>query len=81
MSLEQGFNIVDGALGLAVKDLEQRGMPSDEAHIALLIRLRDVVEPEVLQVAEMLGDDPEVYSAINDDKNADSESLARLNNI
>ena len=77
MSLEQGFNIVDGALGLAVKDLEQRGMPSDEAHIALLIRLRDVVEPEVLQVAEMLGDDPEVYSAINDDKNADSESLAR----
>ena len=77
MSLEQGFNIVDGALSLAVKDLEQKGMPSDEAHIALLIRLRDVVEPEVLQVAEMLGDDPEVYSAINDDKNADSESVAR----
>ena len=27
MSLEQGFNIVDDALALAVKDLEQKGMP------------------------------------------------------
>ena len=52
-------------------------MPSDEAQIALLIRLRAVVEPEILQVAEMLSDDPEVYSAINDDKNADVESVAR----
>ena len=60
-----------------VKDLEQKGMPSDEAQIALLIRLRAVVEPEILQVAEMLSDDPEVYSAINDDKNADVESVAR----
>ena len=77
MSLEQGFNIVDDALALAVKDLEQKGMPSDEAQIALLIRLRAVVEPEILQVAEMLSDDPEVYSAINDDKNADVESVAR----
>ena len=77
MSLEQGFNIVDDALALAVKDLEQKGMPSDEARIALLIRLRAVVEPEILQVAEMLSDDPEVYSAINDDKNADVESVAR----
>ena len=77
MSLEQGFNIVDNALALAVKDLEQQGMPSDEAQIALLIRLRAVVEPEILQVAEMLSDDPEVYSAINDDKNADVESVAR----
>ena len=77
MSLEQGFNIVDDALALAVKNLEQKGMPSDEAQIALLIRLRAVVEPEILQVAEMLSDDPEVYSAINDDKNADVESVAR----
>ena len=77
MSLEQGFNIVDNALALAVKDLEQQGMPSDEAQIALLIRLRAVVEPEILQVAEMLSDDPEVYSAINDDKNADVGSVAR----
>ena len=47
MSLEQGFNIVDEALALAVKDLEQKGMPTDEANIALLIRLRAVVSPDV----------------------------------
>ena len=68
MSLEQGFNIVDGALTLAIKDLEQRGMPSDEAQIALLVRLHAIVPPDVLKVAEMLYEDPEVFSAINDDK-------------
>jgi hypothetical protein len=68
MSLEQGFNIVDGALTLAIQDLEQRGMPSDEAQIALLIRLRAIVPPDVLKVAEMLCEDPELFSAINDDK-------------
>ena len=68
MSLEQGFNIVDGALTLALKDLEQRGMPSDEAQIALLIRLNAIVPPDVLKVAKMRCEDPEVFSAINDDK-------------
>ena len=68
MSLENGFNIVDDALTLATKDLEQRGMPSDEAHITLLIRLRATVSPDVLKVAEMLSEDPELFSAINDDK-------------
>jgi hypothetical protein len=68
MSLEQGFNIVDGALTLALKDLEQRGMPSDEAQIALLIRLNAIVPLDVLKVAKMLCEDPEVFSAINDDK-------------
>ena len=67
MSLENGFNIVDDALTLAIQDLEQRGMPSDEAHIALLIRLRATVSPDVLKVAEMLSEDPELYSVINDD--------------
>ena len=76
MSLEQGFNIVDEALALAVKDLEQKGMPTDEAHIALLIRLRAVVSPDVHKVAEMLSEDPEVYSAINDDKSANLTSVA-----
>ena len=68
MSLEQGFNIVDGALTLALKDLEQRGMPSDEAQIALLIRLNAIVPPDVLKVAKMLCEDTEDFSAINDDK-------------
>ena len=76
MSLEQGFNIVDAALALAVKDLEQKGMPTDEAYIALLIRLRAVVSPDVLKVAEMLTEDPEVYSAINNDKNVELGSVA-----
>ena len=68
MSLEQGCNIVDGALTLAINDLEQRGMPSDEAQIALLIRLHAIVPPDVKKVAEMLFEDPEIFSAINDDK-------------
>lgn len=76
MSLEQGFNIVDEALVLAVKDLEQKGLPTDEAYIALLIRLRALVSPEVQKVAEMLGEDPELYSAINDDKSANLSSVA-----
>lgn len=76
MSLEQGFNIVDEALALAVKELEQKGMPTDEANIALLIRLRAVVSPDVLKVADMLSEDPEVYSAINSDKSIELEPVA-----
>ena len=76
MSLEQGVNIVDEALALAVKDLEQKGMPTDEAYIALLIRLRALVSPDVLKVAEMLSEDPEIYSAINDDKSANLSPVA-----
>ena len=76
MSLEQGFNIVDEALAIAVKELEQKGMPADEANIALLIRLRAVVSPDVLKVADMLSEDPEIYSAINSDKNNELEPVA-----
>ena len=76
MSLEQGFNIVDEALALAVKELEQKGMPTDEANIALLIRLRAVVSPDVLKVADMLSEDPEVYSAINSDKSIELGPVA-----
>ena len=76
MSLEQGFNIVDEALALAVKELEQKGMPTDEANIALLIRLRAVVSPDVLKVADMLSEDPDVYSAINSDKSIELEPVA-----
>ena len=65
MSLEQGLNIVDTALNLAVSDLEQRGMPKDEAYIALLLRLRNVVSPDVVKVADLLGDDAELNAAIN----------------
>ena len=76
MSLEHGFNIVDEALALATTDLEQKGMPTDEAYIALLIRLRAVVSPDVLKVADMLSEDPEIYSAINNDKNVEHGPVA-----
>ena len=66
MSLEQGLKIVDNALNLAVNDLEERGMPKDEAYIALLLRLRNVVSPDVVQVAELLSDDSELNAAINE---------------
>ena len=77
MSLEQGFNIVDNALNLAVSDLEQRGMPKDEAYIALLIRLRNVVSPDVVKVADMLNDDVELNAAINKDSGVDERISAQ----
>lgn len=64
MSLEQGLNIVDNALMLAVKNLESKGMPENEAHIALLVRLWSSVPQEVAEVATMLRDDPELMSAM-----------------
>ena len=67
MSLEHGLNIVDGALNLAVTDLEQRGVPKDDAYIALLLRLRNVVSPEVAKVADLLSDDADLNAAINKD--------------
>jgi hypothetical protein len=74
MSLEQGFNIVDNALNLAVSDLEQRGMPKDEAYIALLIRLRNVVSPDVAKVADLLSDDADLNSVINQDTVAQEQT-------
>lgn len=65
MSLEKGLNIIDEALSLAYFDLERRGMPKDEAQIAMLIRLRNSVSPEILKVTEMLSDDDELNKAIN----------------
>ena len=41
-------------------------MPKDEAYIALLLRLRNVVSPDVLQVAELLSDDAELNVALNE---------------
>ena len=77
MSLEQGFNIVDNALNLAVSDLEQRGMPKDEAYIALLIRLRNVISPDVVKVADLLNDDVELNAAINKDNGIDERFSAQ----
>ena len=77
MSLEQGFNIVDNALNLAVSDLEQRGMPKDEAYIALLIRLRNVISPDVVKVADLLNDDVELNAAINKDNGIDERISAQ----
>jgi len=42
-------------------------LPRDEAQIALLIRLWNVVPDEVAEVADLLRKDPELSSAINDE--------------
>ena len=68
MSLEKGFNIIDEALDLALLNLERRGMPKDEAQIAILMRLRNSVSPEILKVTEILSDDDELNAAINPEK-------------
>ena len=67
MSLEHGLNIIDSALNLAVSDLEQRGVPKDDAYVALLLRLRNVVSPEIAKVADLLSDDADLNAAINKD--------------
>ena len=68
MSLEKGFSIIDDALNLAISDLERRGISKDEAQIAMLMRLRNSVSPEILQVTEILNDDDELNAAINPEK-------------
>lgn len=71
MSLEQGLNIIDEALALAVKNLETKGAPEQEAYIALLVRLWSVVPDEVAEIAGMLRDDPDLLSAMNSGSAAD----------
>jgi len=65
MSLEQGFTIIDDALNLAVEKLQSQGMPEQEAYIALLVRLWSTVPEEVAEIANMLRDDPDLLSAMN----------------
>lgn len=72
MSLEKGLNIVDDALNIAIFDLERRGIPKDDAQIALLLRLRAMVSPEVVKVAELLSEDSELNSAINGEAGPES---------
>ena len=72
MSLEKGLKIVDDALTIAIFDLERRGIPKDDAQIALLLRLRAMVSPEVVKVAELLSEDSELNSAINGEAGPES---------
>ena len=67
MSLEQGFNIIDDALNLAVEKLQSQGMPEQEAYVALLVRLWSTVPEEVAEIANMLRDDPDLLVAMNPD--------------
>ena len=65
MSLEQGLTIIDDALNLAVEELKSKGMPEQEACIALLVRLWGTVPEEVAEIANMLREDPDLLSAMN----------------
>ena len=74
MDTENGLTILDKALSLAVNDLVARGMTEDDAHIALVVRLKHLVSPEIFQVADLLADDDEVSAILN--KDAPDKSLA-----
>ncbi len=78
MITTNGFAIIDNALALAVDDLKKQGLPEDEAHIALLIRLKHLVPPEVQQVADLLSEDDEINSRINPAFNTDELASAEL---
>ena len=64
MSHENGMSILDQALSLAVSDLTKRGMSEDDAHIALVVRLKHLVSPEIFQVADLLAEDEDVSSIL-----------------
>jgi hypothetical protein len=68
MSFEKGLNIIDEALNLAYVELESRGVAKDDAQIAMLLRLRNSVSPEILQVTEILSNDDELNAIINLEK-------------
>ena len=65
MSHENGMSILDQALSLAVNDLTKRGMSEDDAHIALVVRLKHLVSPEIFQVADLLAEDEDVSSVLS----------------
>ena len=67
MSLEQGFNIIDDALNLAVEKLQSQGMPEQDAYVALLVRLWGTVPEEVAEIAKTLRNDPNLLSAMSAD--------------
>ena len=78
MTTTNGFAIIDNALSLAVADLKKLGLPEDEAHIALLIRLKHLVPSEVQHVADLLSEDDEINSRINPAFNTDELEAAGL---
>ena len=78
MTSTNGFAIIDNALSLAVADLKGLGLPEDEAHIALLIRLKHLVPSEVQQVADLLSEDDEINSRINPGFNPNELASAEL---
>ena len=65
MSLDEGFNIIDEALGLATEHMQSKGMPIQEAYVALLVRLWTTVPEEVAEIAKLLRDDPDILMAVN----------------
>ena len=75
MSLEQGFTIIDDALNLAVEELKSKGIPEQEAYIALLVRLWGSVPEEVAEIANMLRDDPDLLSAMNMGTTSESSAV------
>ena len=67
MSHQNGISILDQALSLAVNDLTKRGMSVEDAHIALVVRLKHLVSPEIFQVADLLSEDEDVSSILSQD--------------
>jgi len=76
MSTADGMNIIDNALNLALSDLESHGMQGDDAQIALLVRLSNLVPEEVFNVASLLRDDAELLTAMNSSKSASAPAMS-----
>ena len=72
MSFESEMHVVDEALKLASNHLAEKGMPEEESHIALLVRLWALVPENVVEVAKILKNDPEIYEVLNGGKSSAS---------
>ena len=76
MSIADGMNIIDKALNLALNDLEHHGMQTDDAQIALLVRLASVVPEDVFNVASMLRNDADLLTSMNHRQEEPASSIS-----
>ena len=78
MSLEKEFNVVDEAIRVATETLMSHGLPEDEAHVALLVRLSGSVSDEVAEIANMLRNDSDLLQAFNGETSKDFNVAEKL---
>ena len=73
-------NIIDDALSIALFDLERRGLPKDDACIALMLKLRTMISEDVMKVFELLSEDEELNASLNAENQQENHDFGRVAN-